>query len=72
MGEWKATVSVRVPQAVRAELEAFAARERRTLGNLGEGLLAWAFAQLKTAGSLNNLLKFQLGRRKDTGKSAGG
>jgi hypothetical protein len=60
MGEWKAPVSLRVRQALRLEMEQFAARERRTLGNVGELLLEWAFEQLKTAGSTERLLKFKI------------
>jgi hypothetical protein len=60
MGEWKAQISVRVPQALRIEMEQFAARERRTLGNLGELLIEWSFAQLKVAGSTERLLKVSL------------
>ena len=62
MGEWKAQISVRVRQALRAELEEFAAREKRKLGNLGEVILEWAFEQLKTAGSTQNLLKYGIRR----------
>jgi len=58
MGEWKAQLSLRVRQALRAELEEFAAREKRKLGNLGELILEWAFEQLKIAGSTERLLKF--------------
>jgi hypothetical protein len=67
MGEWKAPLSLRVRQALRAELEQFAARERRTLGNIGELILEWAFEQLKAAGSTERLLKFKIrppGRQK--------
>jgi hypothetical protein len=60
MGEWKAQISLRVRQALRAELEEFAARERRKLGNISELLLEWAFEQLKTAGSMDRLLKVAL------------
>jgi hypothetical protein len=62
MGEWKAQISVRVRQALRAELEEFATREKRKLGNLGEVILEWAFEQLKTAGSTQNLLKYGIRR----------
>jgi hypothetical protein len=65
MGEWKAPLSLRVRQALRAELEAYAAREKRTLGNIGEVILEWAFEQLKTAGSTERLLKYKI-RRPDT------
>jgi hypothetical protein len=60
MGEWKAQISVRIRQDLRLEIEAFAARERRTLGNLGEVLIEWAFEQLKVAGSIERLLKVSL------------
>lgn len=68
MGEWKAPLSLRVRQALRAELEQFAARERRTLGNIGELILEWAFEQLKTAGSTERLLKYKI-RLQDTHSS---
>ncbi len=55
MGEWKAQLSLRVRQELRRELEEFAAKERRTLSNLGEILLEWAFDQLKSAGSTEQL-----------------
>jgi len=60
MGEWKAQLSLRVRQALRAELEEFAAREKRKLGNIGEVLLEWAFEQLKSAGSVDRLLKYKV------------
>jgi hypothetical protein len=60
MGEWKAQVSIRVRQALRAELEEFAALERRKLGNISEVLLEWAFEQLKVAGSTRRLQKFKI------------
>jgi len=60
MGEWKIQVSVRVSQALRTELERYAAAEKRTLGNLGAVILEWAFEQLKVAGSTERLLKFSL------------
>ena len=60
MGEWKAQISLRVPQALRAELEEFAARERRKLGNLSELILEWGFEQLKAAGSTERLLKYKI------------
>ena len=65
MGEWKAQLSVRVRQDLRKEIEAFAEKEHRKLGNLGELIIEWAFAQLKTAGSVNRLLKYQLGKREE-------
>ena len=55
MGIWKAQLSLRVRQELRRELEEFAAKERRTLGNLGEILLDWAFEQLKSVGSTERL-----------------
>lgn len=60
MGEWKAQISLRVRQALRSELERFAARERRKLGNITELLLEWAFEQLTTAGSTERLLKYKV------------
>ena len=60
MGEWRVQVSVRVSQARRAELETYAAREKRTLGNFGAVILEWAFEQLKVAGSTERLLKYSI------------
>lgn len=60
MGEWKAQISLRVRQALRAELEEFAARERRKLGNISELILEWGFEQLKAAGSTERLLKYKV------------
>ena len=60
MGEWKAQISLRVRQALRAELEEFAARERRKLSNITELILEWAFEQLKAAGSTERLLKYKI------------
>jgi hypothetical protein len=57
MGEWKVQISVRVSQALRAELERYAAAEKRTLANFGAVLLEWAFEQLKVAGSTERLLR---------------
>lgn len=53
-------LSLRVRQALRAELEQFAAREKRKLGNIGEVILEWAFEQLKVAGSTDRLLKYKI------------
>jgi len=39
MGEWKAPLSLRVRQDLRAGLEEVAAREKRTLANIGEVIL---------------------------------
>ena len=60
MGEWKAPLSLRVRNELRAGLEAYAAQERRTLGNIGEVLVAWAFEQLKFVGSTERLLKYKI------------
>lgn len=60
MGEWKAQISLRVRQALRAELEEFAGRERRKLGNIAELILEWGFEQLKAAGSTERLLKYKI------------
>ena len=43
-------------------MEAYAAREKRTLGNIGEVILEWAFEQLKIAGSTERLLKYKIRR----------
>lgn len=63
MGEWKAQVSLRVRQELRRELEEYAARDKRKLGNLGEVLMEWAFEQLKAAGSTERLLKFRIRKK---------
>jgi len=60
MGEWKAQISLRVRQALRAELEELASRERRKLGNITELILEWGFEQLKAAGSTERLLKYKI------------
>lgn len=60
MGEWKAQISLRVRQDLRRELEEFACRDRRKLGNVGETLLEWAWEQLQIAGSIDRLLKFKI------------
>jgi len=44
-------------------MEAWAEKERRKLGNLGETLMEWAFEQLKAAGSTDRLLKYHLGKK---------
>ena len=62
MGEWKAPLSLRVRQDLRAGLEEVAAREKRTLANIGEVILEWAFQQLLVAGSTERLLKYKIGR----------
>jgi hypothetical protein len=64
MGEWKAQISLRVRQDLRREMEEFADKKRRKLGNVGEVLLEWAWAQLRAAGSIDRLLKFKI-RSKD-------
>jgi len=58
LGDWKVQISVR--EALRIEAEEFAARERRTLSNLGQVLVEWSFAQLNVAGSTERLLKVSL------------
>ena len=63
MGEEKAHLSLRIRQDLRRELEEFANKERRKLGNLGEVLVEWAWEQLQAAGSLDRLLKFQIRRK---------
>ena len=65
MGEWKDSISVRVPHEFRRNLEAFAEKERRKPTSVACELLEWAFAQLQAAGSLTRLLNYQLGKRKE-------
>lgn len=60
MGEWKAPLSLRVRQQLRKGLEEAAARDKRTLGNLGEVLLEWSFEQLQVVGSTERLLKYRV------------
>jgi hypothetical protein len=57
MGEWKAQVSVRIRQALRIEIEEFAAKERRTMSNVSESLLEWGIAHLKTVGTIDLLMR---------------
>lgn len=64
MGEWQAQISLRVPQGLRRELEEFAAHEKRKLGNVSTVLLEWAFTQVKTAGSIDRLLKYKISPRR--------
>lgn len=56
MGEWKATVTIRIPPSLRDELSRFACGEHRSLGNLSALLIEWGFHQLKAAGSTDELL----------------
>jgi len=46
MGEWKAPISIRVGQALRAELEKLARRGKRNLGNISEVILGWGFSDV--------------------------
>jgi hypothetical protein len=57
MGEWRANVTLRIRPALRDELLGFAAREKRSLGNLGALLLEWGLKQLRIAKSTERLLK---------------
>ncbi|MBZ5539828.1 MAG: hypothetical protein LAN61_04820 [Acidobacteriia bacterium] len=65
MGDWKAQISVRVRQALRAELEEIAAREHRKLGNLTELLIEWSSKHLKEAGCTEELLRSEIRLRDD-------
>ncbi len=56
MGEWKAPLSLRIRPALRREMETLAAREQRTVGNLGEVLIEWSVEKLKIAGCTERLL----------------
>lgn len=67
MGEWKAQLSLRVRRTLRAELEGFAVREKRKLGNVGEVLLEWACEQLRVAGSIDRLMKYRIQRSREPG-----
>jgi len=60
MGVWKSSVTMRIRADLREELVGFAAREKRSLGNVGALLLEWAFEQLKVAGSTERLLKCKI------------
>ena len=57
MGEWKATVTIRIPLSLRDKLAQFASREQRSLGNLGALLIDWGLQQLTAAGSTEKLLR---------------
>ena len=57
MGEWKVNLNLRISVQRRTQLEEIAARERRTLGNLGYLLVEWASDQLRAAGSTEKLLR---------------
>ncbi len=57
MGVYKVQISLRVREGLRSDLEAFAAREKRKLGNLGEVILEWGFEQLREVGSIDRLLR---------------
>ena len=71
MGEWRVQVSVRVSQAIRVELEKFAAAEKRTLANFGAALLEWGFEQWKVVGSTERLMKYKIPSRVRGGKQQG-
>ena len=60
MGEWKAPLSLRVRQALRTDIEAVAAREKRSMSNIGELILEWGIQQLKAAGSMERLLSSKI------------
>ena len=60
MGEWKANVIMRIRPVLRAELVEIAAREQRSLGNIGTILLEWGLEQLKASGSTERLLKYKI------------
>ena len=60
LGQRKINVSVRMMVEDRASLQAYANRERRTLGNLSEILLTWALEKLKRAGGTEKLIARRL------------
>ena len=55
MGEWKKSVTLRMRNDLRTEMNAFAEREKRSLGGLAAILLEWSFEQLKAAGNTTRL-----------------
>lgn len=59
MGEWKATVTIRIPPSLRDELIRFACGEQHSLGNLGALLIECGrgLQQLNAAGSTDKLLR---------------
>lgn len=57
MGEWKTSLSLRIKLETKTELEKYAKREMRTLGNIGEVLIEWALVQLQKAGGTEKLLR---------------
>jgi hypothetical protein len=71
MGEWRANITLRIRPALRDELLEFAAREKRSLGNLGTLLLEWGLKQLKLAKSTERLLKCRVRARARRSKRAG-
>ncbi len=71
MGEWKAQLSLRVRQDLRRDMEEFADKERRKLGNVGEVLLEWAWAQLQVPGSVDRLLKFKITSKEEKRRVGG-
>jgi len=69
MGEWKTQLSIRVSQDFRRAFEAFAEKERRRTSAMADIVLTWAFEQLKAAGSIERLLKYQLGKQGNKSKT---
>ncbi len=65
MGEWKAQISIRVRQDLRRELQGVAERERRNLSNVADALLEWSALQLRVAGSVERLMKYQLEKKEE-------
>ena len=68
MGEWKVNVTLRLRQSLKEGLGEFAKQEHRSLGNLGEMLMEWAFKQLDAAGSTERLLKQKVRSRRGLGR----
>lgn len=60
MGQWKVTLTMRLRPELKDGLADVANREHRTLGNLGEILMEWAFEQLRIAGSTERLRKYKI------------
>lgn len=57
MPQSKDFISIRLDQALKAELQAAAEMERRSLSNFGRLLLEYAWAQYLKAGSIRTLIE---------------
>jgi hypothetical protein len=57
MGEWKEMLYLRCAPGFRGKLQEWADKERRSLSSTGALLIEWAFEQLKSAGTIQELLE---------------